>query len=422
MHKFLRTLPAFLLLGWAVSTDLSAANWPRFRGPNGTGVAADKDVPIEFSDTKNVLWKTPIIGVGHSSPIVWGDRLFLETAPDVTQRQLVCVDTTNGKILWSKSIAGGAAHVHKKSSHASSTPATDGERVYAAFWDGQHIFLTAFDFAGKQLWRRDLGSFTSQHGAGASPVVWQDKVFFNFDQDRGQDQGQDNPTAIMAFDAKTGKPLWEKKREGFRTCYSTPFVIEKPGVPAELIVGSTAGVTSYNPQTGAENWNWAWKHIGMPLRTVGSPIAGDGLIFAAGGDGNGSRHTVALKPGPKAAVVWEKNKGKFLPYVPTMLVQGEHLYFVSDSGVATCYVAKTGEEVWSRNLSDSFTSSPVLIDGKVYAANELGDVYVFPAEPTFKQLARNKLGEKIVASPAVANNRLYIRGENNLFCIGKKAQ
>lgn len=424
MHKGLLALPTLLLLSWAATTspavdDKGAApgsNWPRFRGPNGTGVSADKDVPVEFSDTKNVLWKTPLPGAGHSSPVVWGDRVFLESAPaDGKARQLVCLSASKGNVLWSKSVSGDKAKTHAKSSLASSTPSTDGERVYASFWDGSNVFVYAYDFAGKELWKRDLGAFKSQHGAGGSPVVYEGRVFFNFDQD--------GAAAIVALDAKNGQVIWKKDRPAFRTCYSTPFVRETAGGGAELIVGSTAGITSYKPDTGAENWKWSWDFQGiMPQRTVGSPIAGNGLIFQTSGDGSGSRYMVALEPGEKARIVWENKKS--FPYVPTMLERGDHLYFVNDGGVAACHEAKTGTEVWKERLGGGFSASPVLIDGKVYAPSEDGYVHVFAAEPQYKLLAKNKFGEgeRFVASPAVAGGRLYLRGKDALYCVGKKGQ
>jgi outer membrane protein assembly factor BamB len=415
MRKRLIALPVLVLLGTVVA-DLSAANWPRFRGPNGTGIAADKNIPVEFGEDKNLLWKTAVPGVGHSSPIVWENRLFMESAsPDGKDRLLVCIDTGKGKVLWSKAVSGSKAHTHAKNSLASSTPATDGERIYTSFWDGQDVFLHAFDFKGKELWKRDMGSFKSQHGSGGSPVVWQDKVFFNFDQD--------GAAAILAFDAKTGKPLWQKTREPFRACYSTPFLLEKGDTAAELIVSSTAGVTSYKPDTGDINWDWVWKfNEKMPQRTVGSPIFSNGLILANSGDGSGSRATVAVQPGTKPSLVW--SGGKSFPYVPTMLTRGEYIYFVNDRGLAACHEAKTGTEVWNERLGGSFHASPVLIDGKVYAPGEDGFVYVFAAEPQFKLLAKNALGngEYFVATPAVANGQLYIRGKSHLYCIGKRPE
>lgn len=427
MRKGLIALGILLPLAWAVAaapapqdtvkTDAktSPTQWPRFRGPNGTGISEDKNVPVDFGETKNVLWKTPLPGAGNSSPIVWGDKIFLESATaDGKERLLVCVNASKGNVLWSKSVSGDKAKTHLKNSLASSTPATDGERVYASFWDGEKVVLHAFDMEGKPLWTQELGKFKSQHGYGGSPIIWQDKVFVNFDQD--------GAAAILAFDAKTGKPAWDKPRDAFRTCYSTPFLLEKPNGGSELIVASTAGITAYEPASGAENWKWKWEFEGMALRTVGSPIAANGLILTSSGDGNGARNMVALNPGQQPSIAWQ-NKRSF-PYVPTMLVRGDHVYFVNDGGVAACHLLKSGEEIWKERLGGGFSASPVMIDGKVYAPCEDGKVYVFAAEPTYKLLAKNTLGEKenLMASPAVAGGRLFIRGKNDLYCIGKKAE
>lgn len=409
---------AILTVCAALSTDFeaAAANWSRFRGPNGTGVADDKDIPVEWSDGKNMIWKTPIPGVGHSSPIVHGDKIFLETAtPDAKERMLLCLNAADGKAIWSKSISGSKTKIHAKSSPASATPATDGERVYTAFWDGKNVFLHAYDFKGNKVWERDLGSFKSQHGHGASPVVYGDKIFYNHDQD--------DAAKIMAFDAKTGKDLWSKTRPAFRCCYSTPFVHEG-SAGQELIVGSTAGLTSYNPGTGAENWVWNWDFGGqMALRTVASPIVSNGLVLISSGDGSGARGMAAVKLGGKGDIsktgkVWENNKS--FPYVPTMLTQGEHVYFVNDGGVAACHEAKTGKEIWKERLGGGVCSSPVLVDGKIYAPSEDGNVYVFAAGPKFQLLAKNPAGNVLRATPAVADGRLYIRTDSALLCIGKK--
>jgi outer membrane protein assembly factor BamB len=325
---------------------------------------------------------------------------------------------TDGKLLWSRSVPGGPAKIHAKSSLASSTPATDGERVYTLFWDGSDVTMAAYDFKGNPVWQRELGSFISQHGFGASPVVYDDKVFFANDQD--------DTAALLALEAKTGKTIWQVPRRAFRACYSSPFLLERPGEAPELIVASTAGVTSYNPQNGSENWNCNWNFVGMPLRTVASPIYSQGLILASSGDGNGARHMMAVRVGGKGDVskthmAWEHKRT--FPYVPGMLTAGEYLYYVNDFGLAGCHVLKTGESVWSEpvRLGGDIKACPLLIDGKIYAINELGTVYVFAAEPTFKLLAKNTLGESVIATPAVADNRLFIRGDSHLFCIGKPA-
>ncbi|HEV3236536.1 MAG TPA: PQQ-binding-like beta-propeller repeat protein, partial [Gemmataceae bacterium] len=245
--------------------------------------------------------------------------------------------------------------------------------------------------------------------------VVDDKVILNNDTDKF--------AKLLAFDAKTGKPAWQVDRPSFRTCYSTPFVLEKPGAPKELIVASTAGITCYDPKEGKTKWSYTWSFDGMPLRTVASPIASQGLIFSNAGDGSGDRHMIAVKANgegdvTKTNLAWENKKS--FPYVPTLLAQGDYLYYIADNGFAGCCVATTGESVWHERLGGSMSSSPVLIDGKIYAISEAGDVFVFEAKPKFKLLAKNALGEGVFATPAVADNRLFIRASDHLFCIGKK--
>jgi outer membrane protein assembly factor BamB len=392
-----------------------AADWSRFRGPNGTGVAADKGIPVKWT-ARDVAWKRELPGAGNSSPVIWGDRLFVQSASgDGRERYLICLGAADGKVIWSRTVPGAKAAMNPKNTWASSTPATDGERVYALFWDGRATALHAFSLQGEPLWQYDLGAYPSQHGPGASPIVRDGKVYLLNDHDKG--------AALVAVDARTGKRLWEAKRDHYRACYSTPFFLERPGRGTELIVATTTGIMGYDPDGGAVNWEWHWSFDGMPLRTVASPVYGDGLIFANGGDGSGLRHTVAIKPGDKGDVtrtnlVWEQKRRLAMPYVPCFLVRGDYLFGVNDDGTAGCYVAKTGEPVWVERLGGGeVTASPVLIDGKVYVVSERGNVYVFPAEPAFKLLAKNALGEPALASPAVADGRLFLRGETHLFCI-----
>jgi outer membrane protein assembly factor BamB len=410
---------ASLLAGLFFGCQLALAdNWPRFRGPNGAGIANDRDIPVHFDDKGGILWKVPVGGQGNSSPVVWGKHLFLQaTTPDGKQRLLSCFDAASGKTLWTRTAPGAMARTHELNTLASSTPATDGDIVVTVFWDGKEIALAAYDFHGKQRWQRNLGDFKSQHGAGASPIFYRDKIFLADDQD--------GVATLFAFNKNTGEIAWKAPREAYRACYSAPFILEKPGAAPELIVVSTMSTRSYHPDTGSVNWSWQWKFSGkMPLRTTGSPIYANDMIFACSGDGYGPRHMVAVKlhgSGSEARpeLAWENKKD--FPYVPCLLSRGEHLYFVNDRGFAGCFVAETGKQVWLKRLAeDKFISSPVLIDGKMYAASVDGDVYVLAAETTYQLLGKSRLGERFLASPAVANNRLYLRGENHLFCIGKK--
>lgn len=418
-------LAASLLAGFL--TSASADHWPRFMGPNGTGTAAAKNIPARWDDKQGILWKVALPGIGNSSPVIWGKRLFLHSSKeDGTERSLHCFNTDDGKLLWTRSVPATKVRTHAKNSMASSTPTTDGERVYVLFWDSKEISLHAFDFDGKPVWKQGLGAFVSragkgndeknQHGAGASPMVHGGKIFLNNDQTGSAE--------LLALDAKTGKVLWKAQREAFRTCYSTPFILEKQGQAPELIVSSTAGVTSYEPNTGKVHWDWKWTTFeGMPLRTVGAPLLSNGLVIATSGDGSGARHAVAIQPGTQPQLVWEE-KRRIFPYVPCVLTLGEHLFSVQDqTGTAQCHVAKTGREVWSERLGGGpVSASPVLIDGKVYVLTETGKVFVYAAADKFDLLGKNDMGEGVIATPAVADGKLFIRGHKHLFCIGQNGQ
>jgi outer membrane protein assembly factor BamB len=429
MAKPMRVALLFLAAGW-LAGSAPASNWDRFRGPNGTGTADDKDVPVTFGPKDNLLWKVPLPGTGNSSPVVWGQHLFVQAAgEDGKSRTLLCLDTADGKTRWQRTIPGVPAKIHPQSSFASSTPATDGRAVYVAFWDGKNIVLSAYDFQGTPRWSKDLGPFVSQHGAGASPILYKDKVIFANDMDRMEDKTKKpvpRPSILVALDKKDGRIVWETPREAERACYSAPFLLERPGAAPELVVLSTTAITAYDPDSGSKLWEvtgWQGKAARMPLRTVAGPALAGDVLVACSGDGAGDRLAVAFAlPGKAgdAQRLWENPSRKEFPYVPCPLAHGEHFYFVNDAGYAGCYHARTGKAVWLERLQeDRFTASPLLIDGKVYAASERGDVFVFAAAPTYKLLAQNDLGERIRATPAVADNRLYVRGERSLFCIGK---
>ncbi len=422
-----------LLLLLALAGLAGADNWERFRGPNGTGTVDDKNIPLTFGTDENVLWKVALPGAGNSSPIVWGKRLFLQSASkDGKQRTLLCLDTTDGKILWQRSIPGVHVTIRADSSLASSTPTTDGEAVYVSFWDGRDILLSAYDFQGEKLWSKNLGPFNSQHGAGTSPILYKDKVILANEMDREDFNTKvpnARPSLVVALNKRTGHLVWETPRPAERACYSAPFLLHKPGErEPELVITSTTAITAYNPDTGSPIWElkgWQGNAVKAPLRTVASAtLAGDILAVCSGGDAGRFALGVAL-PGagtnesPKR--LWDNRKD--FPYVPSPVARGEHIYFVNDSGYAGCYHVRTGKRVWFERLADGvFTASPLLIDGKIYAASAAGDVYVFAAEPSFQLLARNDLGESIRATAAVAGGRLYIRSERHLYCIGNSGK
>ncbi len=406
-----------LYLGCLLLLNVSAAagNWPRFRGENGTGIVTDAKLPVDIEE-KNILWKKPIPGDGHSSPIVWENKIFLQTASaNIKERFLLCLDAKSGKTLWTQTVSGSKVHKHPKNSFASSTPATDGKLVYVSFWDGQDILVQAYDFSGNQKWNRNLGPWKSEHGAGASPIVYKDKIILANDMD--------GKSKLIALDSSSGKTVWETPRPAYRASYGAPFIWETPAGEPELVIVSTTEFAGYNPETGERNWNWTWQKPGKKaLRVVGSPVFFDGCVYGYSGSGGGSRFTVAIQvyddgKEPQPKLLWSTKR--LFPYVPSLLSYKGNLYTTNDKGVAACFDAKTGSKIWDQRISGApFTASPVIVDGKIYAGDEAGDLFVLNADPAFQLLSKTSLGERIRATPAVANNRLYIRGRYHLFCIG----
>ena len=406
-----------------------ADNWERFRGPNGAGTIDDNAIPLTFGAKENIIWKVALAGAGNSSPVVWGKHLFFQSAStDGKLRSLLCLDTADGKIRWQKSIPAGPAKIRADSSLASSTPTTDGEADYVSFWDGKGVLVSAYDFQGGELWSKSLGAFNSQHGAGASPILYKDKLILANDMDKDDfftKVPNARPSMLIALDKRTGRLVWEAPRVAERACYSAPFLLHRDGQKEpELVVTSTTAVTGYHVATGAKIWEakgWQEHAVKVPMRTVASPaLAGDILCVCSGGDAG--RFAVGLDLRGAGATgapqcIWENRKD--FPYVPSPVARGEHVYFVNDAGFAGCYHARTGKRVWFERLADTgFHASPLVINGKVYATSVAGDVYVFAAEPAFRLLARNELGEAVRATAAVADGRLFIRGERHLYCIG----
>jgi outer membrane protein assembly factor BamB len=390
-----------------------AADWTRFRGPNGTGIAADQNIPVHWT-SKNILWQKELPAPGNSSAVVWKERLFVQGgSQDGKQRMLICMDVKDGTILWVQKMPGSKAKIQAKNTFASGSPGVDSKRVYAAFWDGEKTLLAGYSHDGKDPWVRDIGPFASEHGAGASPIPIGDKIYYCNDQDKKSE--------LLCLDPKTGGTIWNAPRIGHRACYSSPIVRDLPdGKGKELLIVSTTGITGYDPNTGDKRWNWEWplfKNKQM-LRTVGSPVYDHGILFATSGDSaNGPRHAVAVRLDPTPKLVWE-NRADF-PYVPSILSHGKYLYFVNDAGMAGCFEAETGKKMWFERLDGTFSSSPVLIGGKIYIPSEYGDVYVLAADPNrFQILAKNSLGEVIRSTPAVVDDRMYIRGMKSMFCVG----
>ncbi len=410
----LRRFVAAAVLATLMNGSGQAENWSRFRGDDGTGVSAQKGLPLTWSDG-NYAWNIELPGEGHAAPIIWEKTLFTTSATDQGKtRLLICLDAETGAERWTRSIGMNVSVKHPKSSWASSTPVTDGKLVYVAFADEEKYLVNAYDFDGKLVWRRDVGPFESQHNLGVSLMLFEDMLIVPNEQD--------GPSSMIALDKRTGETRWRQLMEIARVSYSTPIIVPDAQQQPQLICASQAmGITSLNPRTGKLNW----ASGKFPLRTVASPVFADGLLIASCGQGGAfGVLQIAVEAAGKLdeegrpKIAWQRKKT--IPYVPTPIAYEGHLYEWGDQGIVCCVDLKTGQDVWTKRIGGNFSGSPLCIDGKIYAAAEDGEVIVIKAAPVYEELGRTKLGDPSHATPAVANGRLYFRTFHRLMCLQAK--
>ena len=385
-----------------------ARYWPRWRGPSGQGLVEGTGYPDTWSATTNVLWKTAVPGNGSSSPIVWGDRIFLTTSRSGGRRvSVLSFRRSNGELLWETDAPEGrAGYVHRKNSPASATVTTDGERVYASF--GSRGML-AVDFDGRIVWHRDLGRIDNYHGAAGSPLLYRDTVIIYQDQNGG--------AFVIALDTRTGETRWRTNRAA-SVGWGTPIAVTV-GDHDELIVSSQRHVRSYDPATGDELWNCG----GNLFEVIPTPVVGHGLIFCSSGRAG---PTLAIRPGGQGDVTdthvaWKTTRGS--PFVPSPLLYGDYLYLVNDmSSVITCLNAKTGETVWQQRLGrprrEGISASPVVVDDTLFVTNDDGQTFVLKTGATFELLHINDIGARTLASPALVDGTWYIRTSQDLIAVG----
>jgi outer membrane protein assembly factor BamB len=388
--------------------------WPRWRGPSGQGLVAGTGYVDTWSDTKNVVWKVAVPGRGHSSPIVWKDHIFLTTGSEQGSKvSMLAFRRTDGRLLWEASVpARGVEHVYRKNSHASATPSTDGERVYASF--GTHG-LAAFDFNGKLLWHQKLGDLRNYHGSAGSPVLYKDRIFLYQDHNGTAGLG----SFVAAFDARTGTVLWKKDRSE-SVGWGTPVVVTA-GNRDELIVNSQYRVYAYDPATGAELWTVS----GTTMEVIPTPVVGHGLVFCSSGRAG---PTLAIRPGGKGDVTathveWTSPRGS--PFVPSALIHGDLLYMINDmQSVLTVLEAKTGKLVYQDRLGqptrEGFSSSPVAVGDRIFFTNDNGQTFVVQAGRTFNLLHVNELNAQVLASPALVDGTWYWRTDRELVAIAAR--
>ncbi|MBI3679514.1 MAG: PQQ-binding-like beta-propeller repeat protein [Acidobacteria bacterium] len=383
--------------------------WPRWRGPSGQGVVEGKGYPDTWSATQNVLWNVEAPGRGNSSPIVWGDRIFLTAAADDGARRVIlCFRRGDGKLLWEAAAPDAPAEkIYRKNTFASSTPVTDGERVYAYFGNAG---LLAVDLNGKRVWHRSLGTITLYHGSAGSPLLYKDRLILY------QDQRQDS--FIAAFDKRTGEVIWRTRRQE-QVGWGSPVAVRVANRD-EIIVNSQHRVTSYDPATG----KLLWSCSGTTFEVTPTPAVGHGLVYCPSGRAG---PTLAIRPGGEGDVTgthvaWQTPRGS--PFIPSPLVYGDYLYLVNDmTSVATCFEAATGKLMWQGRLGEaqreSFSASPIAVDGKVFITNDQGETFVLAAGPEFRLLRVNAIGERTLATPALVDGKWYFRTQRRLVAIGR---
>lgn len=380
-------------------------NWPKWRGPHGDGDAGEQQVPLTWSESENILWRADIPGEGNSSPVLYGDRIFLTTADHETQVQsVVCLNRSHGAPLWKTDVHQGnfvdPKQVHAMCTNASCSAACDGERVFVTFMNDDAIWTTALDLDGNRLWQRKVADFESQFGYGASPVCQDGLVLV------AVDNAPDN--VLVALRADTGEVAWRAQRPAFNS-YVTPMVFRVAGQDMVLLSGSNS-VAAFQLSSGDEIWA---TETGAQM-AVGSMVTDGERAFVSGG---WPQRTTVCVDAATGDVVWQNNAAT---YIPSMLVHNGYLYAVTNDGIGYCWHAETGREMWRKRLGGNFSASLTLVNQHILAVNEDGVTKVFPASPDeLAIVAENELPGLTRATPAICGNRIYFRTDDGLFCIGE---
>jgi outer membrane protein assembly factor BamB len=391
--------------------------WPFWRGPSMQGLVEGNGFPSTWSELENVIWRVEVPGRGHSSPIVWADRIFLTTAAaDGSSRSVLCFRRSDGRLLWERRVPEAPAErLYPKNSYASSSPTTDGKLVYAYFGNAG---LVAVNFDGKMAWHAMLGTINLYHGPGGSPVLYKDRLILYQEQRLMDRSATTGPGFMVALDTKTGRELWRQARTP-QPGWGTPLPI-RAGDRDEIIVSSSRRIEGVDPATGAV----LWFSTGNTFEVIPMPVVGHGLVYCSSGRAG---PTFAVRPGgsgdvTSSHVAWSTPKGS--SFVPSPLLLGDYLYTVNDMvSVVTCHHAKTGEVIGQLRLGEAkregFSASPVAVGGRIYFTNDDGETFVLSPAPDFKLLHVNRIGEQTLASPALVDGRWYIRTARHLVAIGR---
>jgi outer membrane protein assembly factor BamB len=402
----------FLLLALSAlaAVHSHADNWPRFRGPNGSGLS-DAAIPAEWRPA-NHLWTTTLPAAGHGSPVVWNGRIFLLCGDEETgARSALCISAADGAILWKKDIAGSPYRHHRFNSVATSTPAVDAERVYFTWGSPEKLTIAAFLHDGTPAWEADLGPVKREHGYGSSPIIHDGVLILSNDQE--------SDGALYALDAATGKVRWKLPREENHSNYATPCVYQAAGGKEQIILSSwRLGITGVDFATGKQAWQLP-VYGKKPERAIASPVTAGEYVIANCGFVGRDKHLVVLKPGKSPGTMEEAWRiEKNAPHIPSAIVVGDRVFLWTDIGIVQCVKLATGEVIWSERVPGEFFGSPVFAGGRIFCADKTGTVAVIAAADKFELLARNPLEEATQSTPAIADNRMFVRTSTHLHCIG----
>lgn len=402
------------LLVWVVAPSpfVLSQEWTRFRGANGTGIGQMENFPAEWQP-ENFRWQLDLPGVGHSSPVLWGKKLFLTSGEEETgTRIVICIDSTQGKILWTKEFASQQHPKHKLNSFASATPAVDAQRLYVSWATPEEYIVVALDHAGEELWRKNVGTFRAGHGSGVSPIVFEDLLIVPNEQDAA--------SSVMALDCASGETRWQVPRES-KASYSTPCIYQPEGGETQLILTNwTNGFTALNPHSGEKLWELDTFDKSHIETAIGSPIvAGELVVGVCGWLGHGNE-IVAVRPGRAAEAVEPEmvyRIDRAAPLCTTPVANGGLLFMWTDTGIAACADAVTGEIQWRERIGGNYYSSPIIIGAYLLNVSTTGEVIVLAADKNFRRVAKNDLGEGSHSTPAVADGVLYVRTFTKLFAV-----
>jgi outer membrane protein assembly factor BamB len=400
----------YILIFYISNTEsvLQAQNWPCWRGPNGDGTSKETNLPVKWDSKTNISWKSAVPGIGYSSPIVWNDKLFLVTALIETQEKvLLCYNCKNGELIWQKTMLKAPFEKkHDNNSYASGTPATDGTLIYVSYLDGDDVVVEAYDFNGKKIWLQRPGTFFSPHGYSCSPVIFEDKVIIN-----GDSQGDSFVAALSRTD---GHIIWKVPHDKPAHSFSTPIIRNIDGKMQMIFCGNRE-ISSYNPNDGSRYWFVSGPSEDFCSSPVYNSKSGLVLVSSAWP----VRNLVAIKPDghgdvTNSKVIWQSKKGAY--YVPSPVCTDDYLFSTMTTGEVYCIEVATGRIIWVEDMGIQY-SSPVLANGLVYMPNDEGVITVIKPGPKFEYIAKNSIGEKMFASPAISNGKIYLRSFQHLFCI-----